>query len=413
MSADVTTAHHPASIGLCLSGGGFRASFYALGALRYIAEAGLFDRVTAISGVSGGSIAAAALGDRWEQFRDAGGDGDGFVEQIDAPFRNTVTTTNVRNRWMLNSVAAVVPFTGGRGGAYARTLANCLYEHGRVADLPAHPEFIFTSTDLSKGRAFRVSPAYIGSHDYGYIEPTPTSVGLGTAVAASAAFPPSFTVVNLKTSRLAFPTAPPRTLSLVDGGVYDNLGLEWFQGWGEDAVRPVAAGKPDFIIVVNASGPLTVKDRSFGPLRAFSRDLSIQYQQSLNLRVRWNDERMAAERGTGVYMAIRSDPRSEALPLEVTAAALPSELVRPLALLRTDLDRFSADEAGLLSYHAYWTLHARLLQWKPKLALAAPAWRDYADLSPGDTERLRRSLELGSQRFFRGIRARLRQARAS
>ncbi len=40
-------------LGLCLSGGGFRASFYALGALRYLAESEHLLRVGAISAVSG------------------------------------------------------------------------------------------------------------------------------------------------------------------------------------------------------------------------------------------------------------------------------------------------------------------------------------------------------------------------
>ena len=48
-------------------------------------------------------------------------------------------------------------------------------------------DFIFNSTDLTKGRTFRIASAYIGSWDYGYREPTPTSVKLGAAVAASAA----------------------------------------------------------------------------------------------------------------------------------------------------------------------------------------------------------------------------------
>jgi hypothetical protein len=89
----------------------------------------------------------------------------------------------------------------GGGGAFARTLAHNLYEHKRLAELPGHPEVIFTSTDLSKGHAFRVASAYIGSWDYGYVEPTPTSVRLSMAVAASAAFPPSLTVINLRARR--------------------------------------------------------------------------------------------------------------------------------------------------------------------------------------------------------------------
>jgi NTE family protein len=399
------------TIGLCLSGGGFRASFYALGVLRYLAEAGTLERVSSISAVSGGSIMAAAVADRWTDFQRAGGDVQAFVDKIDKPFRGTVTSKNLRRRWMIGSVAGVVPFTGGRGGAYARALANNLYTHDRVADLPKSPEFIFTSTDMTKGRAFRVAPGFTGSWDYGYVEPTPTSIGLGTAVAASAAFPPALTVVNLKTKDLGFPkAAPPPALSLVDGGVYDNLGLEWFQGDREDekSVRPkAAADEPACTIVANASGLFEDKDKRFWSLGSLGRDLSIQYQQSLNVRIRWWVEKLKAGHN-GVYLAIKTDPRKEPrLDPAVDAAALPSELVKPLAKLRTDLDRFSSDEADLLSYHGYWTLHGRLRMYAPDLAIANPAWTQYAGLSASDTERLRKLLELGSHRFFRGVRSRL------
>jgi predicted acylesterase/phospholipase RssA len=415
--ADVMNTQQPASdpssrditkIGLCFSGGGFRASFFALGVLRYLAEADAIDRVVAISSVSGGSIAAAAAADRWSEFKSSGGDGAAYLKTIDQPFRDVVTTKNIRRRWMFGSTLALIPFTGGRGGAYSRALAHNLYRHKRVAALPPYPEFIFNSTDLTKGHTFRVAPAYIGSWDYGYREPTPTSVTLGAAVAASAAFPPSLTVVYLKTKRLSLPRAAPPIISLVDGGVYDNLGLEWFQGWTADAERPVAATKPEFVIVANASGTFEHKDQRFRPAGAVKRELAIQYQQSLNLRIRWNHQALV-NAGGGVYMAINSDPRSESLPAGDTTGALPSELLPPLAALRTDLDRFSREEADLLSYHAYWTLHARLATYAPALAIAAPSWTEYADLSPAEVARLRRLLDVGAHRFLRRVRARLRR----
>lgn len=51
-------------MGLCLSGGGFRAALYGLGVLRYLAEANVLGDTQVACGVSGGSVAAAALGDR-------------------------------------------------------------------------------------------------------------------------------------------------------------------------------------------------------------------------------------------------------------------------------------------------------------------------------------------------------------
>jgi hypothetical protein len=78
--------------------------------------------------------------------------------------------------------------------------------------------------------------------------------------------------------------------------------------------------------------------------------------------------------------------------------ALPSELVLPLADLRTDLNRFLPEEAGLLSYHGYWSLHARLASLYPDMALAKPSWHEYADLSPAQVESFLRMLREGRHR---------------
>ena len=47
-------------IGLALSGGGYRAAAYHIGALRALHKLGVLDKVDVISSVSGGSITAAS-----------------------------------------------------------------------------------------------------------------------------------------------------------------------------------------------------------------------------------------------------------------------------------------------------------------------------------------------------------------
>lgn len=47
-------------IGLALSGGGYRAAAYHIGALRALHKLGVLDKVDVISSVSGGSIIAAS-----------------------------------------------------------------------------------------------------------------------------------------------------------------------------------------------------------------------------------------------------------------------------------------------------------------------------------------------------------------
>src|SRR5829696_7148427 len=60
-------------IAVALSGGGHRACVFALGALLYLAEAGMGRQVTSIASVSGGSLANSAIGSRLD-FRAANPD---------------------------------------------------------------------------------------------------------------------------------------------------------------------------------------------------------------------------------------------------------------------------------------------------------------------------------------------------
>jgi hypothetical protein len=63
IEAEESKKEKRSGIGLCLSGGGFRAAFFHLGALRRLHELGLLAQVSTISSVSGGSIISAALAD--------------------------------------------------------------------------------------------------------------------------------------------------------------------------------------------------------------------------------------------------------------------------------------------------------------------------------------------------------------
>ena len=60
-------AAREAGIGLCLSGGGYRAMLFHIGALWRLYDAGLLGTVKRISSVSGGSITAGLLGLSWGQ----------------------------------------------------------------------------------------------------------------------------------------------------------------------------------------------------------------------------------------------------------------------------------------------------------------------------------------------------------
>ena len=64
-------------LGLALSGGGFRATLYHLGVVRFLRDAGALQNVTEIASVSGGSILAAHLVLNWDRYN---GDDNSFAE---------------------------------------------------------------------------------------------------------------------------------------------------------------------------------------------------------------------------------------------------------------------------------------------------------------------------------------------
>lgn len=392
-------------IGLCLSGGGLRAALYALGVVGYLAEADLLAQVQVVAAVSGGSLAAAVLADRWPQLAKEGFSVEAFQREVEQPFHHAVTEHNMRNAAISRWAVRRMTLRGrSRGSAMGDIMVKRLVSARRVIDLDPALQVVLTSTDLSTGRAFRVSRDFIGSYDFGY-QAVPESLSLGQVVAASAAVPVLFPPQYLRTDGLGLKNAP-EVLSLVDGGVYDNLGLEWFQGW--DSGRPPSARKVDYIVVVDASGPMVVKPQRFGGVRAVNRGREVQYTQTRATRIRWFNEDLNAERMSGSYLIAKSDPCAFRLPdrapIDPTFydGALPPGFADALSLLRTDLDRFQPEEAKLLRYHGYWSAHARIaslhsLFGSPK----PPRWREYADLGEQEAARLLDMLNDGRKRKLR------------
>ena len=367
-----------------MSGGGFRAALFALGVLRYLAEAGQLGKVRAVSAVSGGSVAAAVLADRWPELAAAHFTAAAFDEHVSGPFLEIVTGKNLRNRGIARwAVTRIVPKRRRLGSSLGITMGTHLLRARNVVDLPPGLQVILTSTDLASGRAFRVSKDFIGGWEFGYVA-TPPSLSLAIAIAASTAVPFLFPPVHLRTHGLGLRDPPPE-LSLVDGGVYDNLGLEWFQGW--DRGRPAGARPCNFVLAVDASGPLRSAFRKFGWGRSLLRSKDAQYAQTRASRVRWFVDQMIAGHMRGLLIQIDKGPARfrppEGVPLVADAAsgALPVGFADALTGLRTDLDRFLPEEADLLMYHGYWSTHVRLRHLRPDLAMHSPAWTEYSHLS--------------------------------
>ena len=80
-------------IGLALSGGGFRATLFHLGMVRFLREANILPEVTHITSVSGGSVLAAHLVLNWHRYTDS-------LKEFDAAAAELIrfVQMDVRNR---------------------------------------------------------------------------------------------------------------------------------------------------------------------------------------------------------------------------------------------------------------------------------------------------------------------------
>lgn len=159
---------------------------------------------------------------------------------------------------------------------------------------------VLVATDLLSGEPMYFSSQFVHCRPYGWS--LPEQIRTAEALYSSAAFPAVFPPKRLKLSRLNFqngemPGALPRVVRLVDGGVYNNLGTDWFEVLKEHsrASRPLLwpfgaleVKTPTIedknVIVVNASAPSRRVQR-LGPF-TLARIMSVLYDNTVGPRMR-------------------------------------------------------------------------------------------------------------------------------
>ena len=216
-------------VALCLSGGGYRAMLFHVGAIWRLNELGYLPKLDRVSSVSGGSITAGALGLNWPQLQF---DSDGFAENLDEqlvrPIRHLASKT-IDQGAILGGIFTRGTISDKVTGAYRRHI----FGDADLQALPDRPRFVINATNVQTGSLWRFSKPYMADHNVGMIRKP--KVELAVAVAASSAFPPVLSPLRLRVEPASFdPEAqgplhdPPYTSDIVltDGGVYDNLGLE-------------------------------------------------------------------------------------------------------------------------------------------------------------------------------------------
>lgn len=216
-------------IGLCLSGGGYRAMLFHTGVIVRLNELGLLSRIARISSVSGGSMTAAALATAWPALQWE----EGRATNLDAQFLPSVMAQANDGVDLEAGIDWLLPFVSPQAGVEA-SFARHLTQGRALADLPAFPVFTFNATNLMTGGLMRMRRDYIADWKIGRFQGV--ELPLARAVAASAGFPPLLSPVEIDLSsgtlmpdrETPLYTAPEltRRALLTDGGVHDNLGTE-------------------------------------------------------------------------------------------------------------------------------------------------------------------------------------------
>lgn len=240
--ADDAPGHGPEEgIALCLSGGGYRAMLFHLGALWYLSDAALLGRLDRISSVSGGSIAAGILGLRWKELTfDGAGKAINFRDRV-VPAVVRVASRTIDKGAIIGGILTPGTSIGEKliaaygelafGSATLQALPDDRV--AAVADATHGPRFVINATNVQSGVLFRFSKPYAWDYRVGKI--AYPAIPLAEAVAASSSFPPVLSPARLDLSNYEFVAGsgtdlqrPPFTTRavLTDGGVYDNLGLE-------------------------------------------------------------------------------------------------------------------------------------------------------------------------------------------
>jgi NTE family protein len=246
-------------IGMSLSGGGFRAVAYHLGALKKLRQMGILDKIDVISTVSGGSIVGACYGLHGEDF-------EKFESILKAGVKNDIINHIIATPRFLILVVVVVQifmsslyflFTSQDwitlviifglfvalfryqfkllpvSNMIAKFYDKYFFEGKVITDLNPSPWIAMNATNLETGRPFTFSQVKMEDSTYEY----PADDGgpilfrnqnypISKAVAASAGVPFAFTPVMIHPRYFEKPSDVKRARPvLVDGGVYDNQGI--------------------------------------------------------------------------------------------------------------------------------------------------------------------------------------------
>jgi predicted acylesterase/phospholipase RssA len=411
-AADAARSAVIGKVGLALSGGGFRASFYHLGVLARLAELNVLRHVDVLSCVSGGSIVGAcywlALRNRMMQPGALTHQDyielvqkviDHFVIGVEGNLRGGVQTGLRKVIWGMlfdDQKGALDPERTAKAlhetfyqPLLKNTAGNCMHDLPfKPADhneaLTNSPDFhpgqhnwmrankvpvlVLNATTVNTGHAWQFTPTWMGESPWAvheaadsiprlewswYAADSGWKMEIGRAVAASACVPGVFAPLQIEDAYQDV------NVQLVDGGVHDNQGTV-----------SLLALDCNVLLVSDACGQLLLeKDTTAGitgllgyanrSMSALMERVRLANYADLTARVRTGLLRglMFLHMKAGLDAdTIRLKISQESYELrrdQLSPAGVRKDLQQALAELRTDLDAFTPDEYNALMACGY------------------------------------------------------------
>lgn len=329
-------------IGLALSGGGFRAAAFHLGVFRELKDRNLLSKLDLLTCVSGGSIAGGFLAAHW-----------GAADVLDN-LEEYLSTKSIAVASVIGGLLS--PFES-RLEKLAETYDRDLFGGRTLSALRDGPRIYFNSTNLATGNMFfflagrslangQNADELMGEHESGTV--SASDYPISRAVAASSAFPPVFPPLRLNAD--LYPNALTEYVTLTDGGVYDNLG-----------VNPLLRTKRnplDYCIVSDGGKPFAISPE---PTEAgtivLRQSIDILMEQVRGLQFERLQLAYEAKKGPKPLWFSIDSVEGEARAGDATFASL----------IDTNLKALRKDEMSVLLRHGRALVSARLAEYAPEL----------------------------------------------
>lgn len=345
--------------GIALSGGGVRATVFHLGVFARLAETELWSSFKHISTVSGGSLCVALIfekaGKQWPA-------ANAFLTQCLPSIYQLLTDYDLQRAYKRRMWLHLLE---GRANIIGRLIKKHWGITSCISDLSEeNPRWSINATCYETGKNWRFHKQRMGDYVANYV--VNPNFPLADAVAASAAVPGLIGPLKFKASKYSWmkytnddrpdtavlPIA--KTLTLWDGGVYDNLGAEAIYKTKEGLRYDL-----NFGLISDASKPLNVVHRKWFwnialPCK-LTRLVDIPSDQVRGLRARelFN---FFKDNGNGGYLRMGESVTKICKNLEapVPEANFMSDAdVKSVAGFETTLRRLSPEEFRCIFRHGY------------------------------------------------------------